>query len=171
MRHELALLDCRLSERAVRDCHPELAAYLDGGVRAGVSSGYLCSRRTPWSAREVRPPAPFVVQYMGRGRGGSSPFRFIRNLSCATAPNVYLMLYPRGELARRLSAAPDRLRAVHAALQALGGPAISDSGRVYGGGLRKVEPAELAGLPAAGVLEAAGGRPEAGLFDALPQPA
>lgn len=69
-----------------------------------------------------------------------------------------------------MTADPGRLDAVHAALQALGATAIQDGGRVYGGGMRKVEPAELAALPAPGVLESAGGR-LGGLFDDLPQSA
>jgi adenine-specific DNA-methyltransferase len=159
------LLDCQLPEWQVEERHPELWGYLRKGVESGVSAGYLCSRRTPWYSQENRPPAPFVVPYMGRGRGGQSPFRFIRNRSRATAANVYLLMYPRGPFAERLSD-PHRLDAVHSALRQLGG-AVAEGGRVYGGGLLKVEPGELAALPAAGLLDAIGGPQRRGLFDDL----
>jgi predicted RNA methylase len=164
---DLVLLDCRMPHAAVAACHPALADYLAAGERSGVAAGYLCSRRTPWYAQEDRPPAPFLVPYMGRGRGGESPFRFIRNYSRATAANVYLMLYPRGPLAHRLSGrSDDRLEAIHTALRAISGGTVSAGGRIYGGGLQKVEPGELAALPAGGVWAAAGGGPD-GLFDNL----
>ena len=71
--------------------------------------------------------------------------RFIRNKSQATAPNVYLLLYPRREAAGCCSEeAVDRL--FDALNQITAG--LARSGRVYGGGLHKMEPKELANLPA-----------------------
>ena len=94
---------------------------------------------------------------MGRPGNGRKPFRFIRNRSDATATNLYLMLYPKTELAQVLMQKPelhevvfrdvasDRRREFHSAV-----------GRVYGGGLYKMEPTELGRLPATQILRAIG---------------
>ena len=164
---DLVLIDCRLPEREVAASYPTLWAYFEEGVRAGIPSGYLCSRRTPWYAQEDRPPAPFVVPYMGRGRAGGSPFRFILNRSRATTANVYLLLYPRGPWAARLLTDSDGLAAVHTALQEITGSVLAAGGRVYGGGLQKVEPNELAAIPAGKLLQVMGVSGSRNLFDSL----
>ncbi len=68
--------------------------------------------------------------------------RFLRNYSAATAPNVYLLLYPRPALARQVSQRPEVLDQVFQALLEIS-EALSGAGRVYGGGLNKIEPKEL----------------------------
>jgi hypothetical protein len=85
---------------------------------------------------------------MGRVKGNGNPFRFFWNQSRATAANVYLLLYPRGELKGALAARPDLYPVVFSHLQALTGEHLIPEGRVYGGGLHKLEPKELAHLPA-----------------------
>ena len=70
---------------------------------------------------------------------------------CAT--NVYLMLYPRGALRRTLALEPDR-KAVLACLQRIVDSDWKENGRVYGGGLYKVEPRELGHLSADVLLNA-----------------
>jgi hypothetical protein len=91
---------------------------------------------------------------MGRSGNGRKPFRFIWNKSAATAPNVYLMLYPQGPLKEALDANPSLAASVFAALQAIDTSTFMGEGRVYGGGLYKMEPKELAFVSAGGFLDA-----------------
>jgi len=90
---------------------------------------------------------------MGRSRNGKSPFRFLWNRSQATAHNVYLMLYPKGRLRDALTDHPELEVNVFRALQRITPGQMLSEGRVYGGGLHKVEPKELAQIPARLVIE------------------
>ena len=150
----LVLLDCDRPEGEVRRDHPELWAYLEEGVARGLDQGYLTSRRAPWYSQERREPPPFVCTYMGRPRGDRPPFRIFWNRSRAVAANVYLLLYPKGPLRRALEANPALAAAVFGLLRDIRPAHFLDEGRVYGGGLRKMEPKELAALPADAILAA-----------------
>jgi adenine-specific DNA-methyltransferase len=147
----LALIDCRLSEEDVRQKWPRFADYLESGKKRGVHQGYLACRRSPWYSQEKREPAPIVCTYMGRSL--DRPFRFILNRSRATAANVYLLLYPKPHLARGLA---ERTNEVFDALRAIAPDHFFSEGRVYGGGLYKMEPAELMRLPADGLAKILG---------------
>lgn len=149
----LWLLDCRLPEAAVRARYPALWQYLQEGVARGVADTYLCRHRSPWYAQEHRPAAPLVCTYMGRQNTRSGrPFRFILNHSRATAANVYLLLYPTPRLTRKLQGDPDFLRVIWRWLNTVDPAALLAEGRVYGGGLHKLEPRELANLPVDALL-------------------
>ncbi len=100
------------------------------------------------------PRAPFLCTYMGRNGRGRKPFRFLWNQSQATAHNVYLLLYPKGELQGLLKQKPGLHQRVFAALQSLDTAMITGTGRVYGGGLFKMEPKKLAAIPAQFILGA-----------------
>ncbi len=143
----LVLLDCDRPEAEVRSDHPALWAYLQAGVARGLHEGYLTSRRSPWYSQERREVPPFVCTYMGRHRGGTPPFRIFWNRSRAVAANVYLFLYPKGPMLRAIEADPSRAAVVFGLLQAIQPARFIDEGRVYGGGLHKMEPKELAALP------------------------
>ncbi len=96
--------------------------------------------------------APFVCTYIGRSdtkRG--KPFRFILNHSNATAANVYLLLYPKPVLARAFAADPTLARNIWKLLDNIHMEDLLDEGRVYGGGLHKLEPNELANVKADGI--------------------
>ena len=159
---QLFMLDCRLPESEVKERFPTLWAYLQTG-KPKVAETYLCSRRRPWYAQENRPPAPFICTYMGRNMAKrDKPFRFILNRSQATAANVYLLLYPKPALARALAGNPDLGRQIWEFLNAIDAATLLGEGRVYGGGLYKMEPRELANVPAeaiAAMLPAAEHRP------------
>ena len=148
------LLDCQLEESEVRRRYPKLWAYLEEGKAQGVPKRYLCRHRTPWYTQENRPPPPFVCTYLGRSdtkRG--RPFRFILNNSRATAANVYLMLYPKGPVEDALKNSPALKRKVWKLLNEICPLALLGEGRVYGGGLHKLEPKELGNVAAAAIAE------------------
>src|SRR5207244_2164511 len=90
-----------------------------------------------------------------------------------TAHNVYLLLYPSGVLQEALKRDPALQAAVFAALESVDTEKITGNGRVYGGGLYKMEPKELANIPAGLLLDALsirrsrGGSRQRLLFDKL----
>ena len=147
---QLFLLDTRLSEDEIARRYPALKAYLDTGCggEKPVAGGYLCRSRSPWYAQENRPAAPFLCTYMGRQKEGKRPFRFFLNHSRATACNTYLLLYPKPNLARVFDRAPGLKRTVWEFLNAITSEELLGNGRVYGGGLHKMEPRELKNVSA-----------------------
>jgi hypothetical protein len=149
----LFLLDCNLPEEEIRTRYPTLWRYLQRG-KPHVSERYLCKRRRPWYSQEKRLLTPFLCTYIGRGdtkRG--NPFRFILNHSRATVTNVYLLLYPKPLLAEALATSPSLLTKVQAILRAIEPTTLTSEGRVYGGGLHKLEPKELANVRVNGLNE------------------
>ena len=150
----LFLLDCLLMEEEIRRKYSTLWAYLEEGKAQGVAERYICRHRRPWYSQENRPPAPIVCTYLGRSDNKSGrPFRFILNNSQATAANVYLMLYPKGSTAPALKQDPTLKRRLWGLLNEICPAAMLGEGRVYGGGLHKLEPRELSNVPAAGIAE------------------
>jgi adenine-specific DNA-methyltransferase len=145
---ELFLLDINMNEHEVKEHYPTLHAYLEEGKQRALHERYLCRHRTPWYAQENRPAAPIVCTYLGRSdTTRKRPFRFILNRSMATAANVYLMMYPTGTLASALDEDPTLIERVWKALNAITPERLIGEGRVYGGGLHKLEPKELANVP------------------------
>jgi hypothetical protein len=148
LERQLYLLDCRLPEEEVSVQYPSLWRYLQSGKPA-VSGRYLCDKRNPWYSQEDRPASLFICTYMGRiGATCKRPFRFILNNSNATVANVYLVLYPKPKLARSLHDNPALARNIWEILNRISIQAILAEGRVYGGGLYKIEPKELGKVPA-----------------------
>jgi len=141
----LALIDCDLPEDEIRRNFPDFWRYLQQGQEQQVHEGYLASRRTPWYSQEKRDPAAFLCTYMGRStdKRAGSPFRFIWNKSKATAANVYLMLYPKPALQQQLTSDPQLYGRIYDGLTRVPVSQFLDEGRVYGGGLYKLEPKEL----------------------------
>lgn len=150
---KLFVLDCPLPEREIREEYPALWAYLEHGIALGVPERYSCRHRTPWYTQERRPPAIFLCAYMGLNEySEGSPFRFILNHSKAIAPNIYLMMYPRPALARRLRDNYPLQVKIWTALNGIGMNEINGRSRVYDGSAGRLEPMEMASVPAGRIL-------------------
>jgi hypothetical protein len=152
----LYLLDCSEPEEWIKIRWPRFYEYLRLGRQRRIHASYLASRRAPWYSQEQRPAAPFLCTYMGRTQSGKRPFRFLWNRSQATAHNVYLMMYPKGPLREALEKRGELARSVFEELQRIAPSDLLSEGRVYGGGLHKLEPAELGNLDGSIFLERLG---------------
>ena len=154
LERRLFLLDCKLPQDEIKTRHPELWEYLEEGKAQGVADRYLCRHREPWYVQEHRPASSFLCTYLGRSdKRNGRPFRFILNHSQATAPNVYLMLYPRKTLNEAIRSDPELKRQVWKFLDGIRPEEMLSEGRVYGGGLHKLEPKELGNVPASALAE------------------
>ncbi|SCM73582.1 Eco57I restriction-modification methylase domain-containing protein [Desulfovibrio sp. 86] len=139
----LFLLDCRLNEEEVRARYPRLWQYLESG-KDSIATGYLCKMRKCWYFQEQRDAPMLVCTYMGRASSErSNAFRFILNNSQATVTNSYLALYPKEKLSERIACVPSLKRTIWEMLNRLPSDSMHTEGRVYGGGLQKIEPKEL----------------------------
>jgi hypothetical protein len=144
----LYLLDPAYEEEEIRRRFPALWNYLEEGKAQKLHERYLCSRRARWFAQEDRPPPPIVCTYLGRGdKKNGRPFRFILNRSKATVANVYLAMYPTPMFARAVEREPGLMRRAWEILNRITPERLLGEGRVYGGGLHKLEPKELANVP------------------------
>jgi adenine-specific DNA-methyltransferase len=144
---KLFLLDCSLKEEDIKQKYPALWRYLEEGRGKGVCDRFLCKNKRLWYQQEFRPEAPIFCTYIGRSNNkkkqNRKTFRFILNHSQATVTNSYLILYPKGKIKER----PELLKKVWEALNKISQSQIMEEGRVYGGGMHKVEPKELARVP------------------------
>ena len=154
----LVLLDCNEPEEVVRKEYPDLWTYLEQGKKRGVHEKYLTKNRKLWYQQEHRPPAPFLCSYVGRQLRDRAPFRFFWNKSSATATNSFLMMYPKGRLTDILKADYAIHERVLRSLQEIDSMEVSMAGRIYGGGMQKLEPSELGSVLGMRLAEAINAR-------------
>ncbi|MCB9862526.1 MAG: N-6 DNA methylase [Phycisphaerales bacterium] len=110
--------------------------YLARGRARGIHERYLPSHRPVWYRPEKRAAAPIWAPVFVRGR-----FRFIRNSARAMNLTAFHGLYPRRA----------DLLSIDLLLEYLWSDAaqraISAQSRIYGGGLRKLEPRDVLAIP------------------------
>lgn len=149
---QLFLFNTRLPENEIEQRFPALSSYLKYGKSLGIHERYICRHRTPWYSQENRPPAPIICTYMGRvDVKGGRPFRFILNKSKATVANVYLAMYPSPLLKRAIDSDSKLIRKIWIMLNQIPSEQLLEEGRVYGGGLHKLEPKELSNVDATAI--------------------
>ena len=137
------------SEEDFQTLPDNLKAYLQITYQE-LKGNYLVSKRTPWYKQEQRPASPFLMTYMSRN--AEEPFRLLLNLSNAVVTNVFLMVYPKFNWQKTIKSQPDFLYKLHQELLNIKGATFITAGRVYGGGLFKLEPKELMDTPIDNIL-------------------
>lgn len=144
------LFSSALPEHRIKREFPDVWRYLEEGRELGIPEGYICRNRTPWYQQEYRAIPTILCTYMARasGDGRDSLFRFILNNSNAIAANVYLMLYPKPDVKREIQTNPKLAESAWKILRDIPADTLRGEGRVYGGGLYKLEPKELLNVPA-----------------------
>jgi adenine-specific DNA-methyltransferase len=147
------LLSCKLPESEVEAKYPSLWSYLESGKQQAIHKKYLSEHRSPWYSQEERMPPLFLCTYINRkNKTNGETFRFILNHSKAIAANVYLLLYPKKPLADAIKAQPELVGSLWQALKAIKPEVLTGEGRVYGGGLYKMEPRELGNVSADSIV-------------------
>lgn len=144
------LFNCDIPETKLKDLYPSVWDYVKYGMQNGIQNGYICSRRSPWYSCERRTPAPFLIPYMGRNKASNRVFRFILNKTSILATNVYLLLYLKPEY-ETIANNEKIMYDLWENLNSIPSDVFNRNGRVYGGGLHKIEPKELMNIPVSGV--------------------
>ena len=145
---QLFLISSKLPEDRIKKNYPNFWEYLHLGIQQGVDKKYLSKHRRPWYSQDLRPPPPLLFTYMGRPGKNKKIFRFLLNRSKATAANAYLLLYPKPFIKILFNKHPQLLRQIWQTLNNISETTLLAEGRVYGGGLYKLEPKELGNIPA-----------------------
>ncbi len=153
---QLVLIDCDLNEETIRVQYPLFYEYLQKAkVKAGgekpIIERALVKSRKPWYKQEVREAPLFLFTYMGRNKSDMPALYFLLNKSKATALNTYLLLYPRKWLEKLLDDNELLYEMILNALNQSAKEIITTQTRIYSGGLQKLEPGELKGLPIVGL--------------------
>jgi adenine-specific DNA-methyltransferase len=147
IKNQLFVLDCKLPIDKIEHLYPELYTYIKEGIAGGVSERYLCRNRKIWYAQENRLESRFYCTYIGRSDNkDKKPFRFILNHSKAIVTNSYLILYPKPLLEKKINMNTQLEKQLIDALNNITDKAMLDEGRVYGGGMHKLEPKELSNV-------------------------
>lgn len=110
-------------------------AYLDRGQRLGIHRRFLPAHRGVWFATEPRPVAPLWVNAFSR-RG----FRFVLNDAGCANLTTFHCIYPLGTEREQIVLLAAFLNSAIAAT------VIARQHRIYGSGLHKFEPLDVAAL-------------------------
>ncbi len=156
---QLVLIDCDLPESEILTKYPEFYEFLQSGKqskngRKAVIEGTLVKSRPLWYKQEQREIPPYLFSYMGgREKEGLPALRFLYNKSKAVALNNYFLLYPREWILDLLHDNNSLYEEILHAINTSSEKVIENKTRLYSGGLHKLEPGELKGMPIIGLPE------------------
>lgn len=142
----LFVLDCHLTMDEIKNQYPALFDYLQQGIELGIDQRYLCRHRKLWYRQENRPTSHFYCSYIGRPDNSKNkkPFKFVLNYSDTIVTNSYLILYPKKVVAEQIANDKHVVEQIHQMLMLISRNDLLAQARVYGGGMVKLEPMELA---------------------------
>lgn len=126
-----------LLDPAVGDNSPKLLAYLRTGLDADVHRGFKCSRRTFWWKPAVVPPPDLFFTYMSH----LTPRLVSNNARVTFVNSLHGVRFLDGV------SEESRLGLPYLAMNSVTMLAAELEGRSHGGGVLKLEPRELLGLP------------------------
>ncbi len=152
----LFVIDSHLTLSEIEQEYPTFFTYLQECIKKGINKKFLCSKRKVWYSQEQRKPSMFYCTYIGRTTDSASPFRFILNRSNAIVSNSYQNLYPKDFVLKMIEKNHRLADRILEELSKIAGDLMIGEGRVYGGGMHKLEPKELANVPANGLLKILG---------------
>jgi len=119
-----------------------LKAYLDYGLKLGVDKRYIPSHRKVWYAVDKRKPAPILALVFSRKR-----MRFILNKAKVLNLTPFHCIYPQFN-------DETKVKALLAYLNSnICNEIATYYGRIYGTGLKKLEPRDLENLPVINVSD------------------
>jgi hypothetical protein len=115
----------------------------------GLFSSLTCGLRVEGHSIQNVTYIATLTQTVGDGKGPQATPSGSSGTGRGPWPPTSTRCYPRGPLASELAGSPERGAEVLAMLRHLQADHLIAGGRVYGGGLHKLEPRELARLPLA----------------------
>ncbi len=145
------LLNVELEENVIQKRYPHLWSYLEIGVAKGIDKHYLCSHRKNWYYQERREPAPFLITPAGILGKKGGPFRVIQNDSKCLATNSFICLYPIEDLGEKIIQNHLLKQNILNELKTIVNVQLINSCKIYGGGLMKFEPSQLANADATNI--------------------
>lgn len=147
------LIDSRASLAEIGERSPELRAYLLENMEAAHRAALVRRHRPHFYTQERSSRSEFIFVYMSKLKGLAGNDRFFLNDSDATVLNNFLVLEPLELMKERLED-DDARRQVLRLLREIPEQTLKHHGRVYGGGLVKLEPADLSQVPLPGSASA-----------------
>jgi len=131
------LLSCDKPKSELKS-HDGLLRYLISGERKGINKRYLTRARELWYSQEKKTPAQIVFTYMSREKP-----RFVYNEAGALTLNTLHIIHP----VRSILDDKRKLKALLCYLNSgICRSHLRRTGRIYGGGLVKLEPREVENL-------------------------
>ncbi|MCJ7560801.1 SAM-dependent methyltransferase [Candidatus Bathyarchaeota archaeon] len=158
-RKKVWLFSCDLPKEQITGTRA--LSYIEQGEELKYNHRYLTSHRQPWYRLERRPPSKIIFTYMSNGNP-----RFIYNETEIVTSNAFHCIYPD----KNRGMNDEKVKAILSCLNSSTFRSVLPHlGRIYSGGLLKIEPGEARKLPVVDIDQLSKGQVSdlARLFDKL----